>query len=37
MPPAAFDLEAIETTLLLARTGGKPAYVVLNAVRSAAA
>ena len=30
--PAAFDLEAIETTLLLARTTGKPAYVILNAV-----
>jgi chromosome partitioning protein len=30
--PAAFDLEAIETTLLLAKTAGKPAYVVLNAV-----
>lgn len=30
--PAAFDLEAIETTLLLAKTTGKPAYVVLNAV-----
>ena len=30
--PAAFDLEAIETTLLLTRTTGKPAYVVLNAV-----
>ena len=32
--PAAFDLEAIETTLLLAKTAGKPAYVVLNAVPS---
>jgi len=30
--PAAFDLEAIETTLMLARTATKPAYVVLNAV-----
>jgi chromosome partitioning protein len=30
--PAAFDLEAIETTLLLVKTAGKPAYVVLNAV-----
>jgi len=30
--PAAFDLEAIETTLLLAKTAGKPAFVVLNAV-----
>jgi chromosome partitioning protein len=30
--PAAFDLEAIETTLMLAKTAGKPAYVVLNAV-----
>jgi chromosome partitioning protein len=30
--PAAFDLEAIETTLLLSRTANKPAYVVLNAV-----
>lgn len=30
--PAAFDLEAIETTLLLAKAAGKPAYVVLNAV-----
>jgi chromosome partitioning protein len=30
--PSAFDLEAIETTLLLAKTAGKPAYVVLNAV-----
>jgi chromosome partitioning protein len=29
---AAFDLEAIETTLLLAKVAGKPAYVVLNAV-----
>jgi chromosome partitioning protein len=29
---AAFDLEAIETTLLLAKTADKPAYVVLNAV-----
>lgn len=37
--PAAFDLEAIETTLLLAKTAGKQAYVVLNAVppRSAVA
>jgi chromosome partitioning protein len=30
--PARFDLEAIETTLLLTRTAGKPAYVILNAV-----
>jgi chromosome partitioning protein len=30
--PAAFDLEAIETTLLLAKAAMKPAYVVLNAV-----
>ena len=30
--PATFDLEAIETTLLLTKTAGKPAYVVLNAV-----
>jgi chromosome partitioning protein len=30
--PAAFDLEAIETTLLLAKAAGKTAYVVLNAV-----
>jgi len=29
---AAFDLEAIETTLMLAKTATKPAYVVLNAV-----
>jgi chromosome partitioning protein len=29
---ATFDLEAIETTLLLARAAAKPAYVVLNAV-----
>jgi chromosome partitioning protein len=29
---AAFDLEAIETTLLLAKAASKPAYVVLNAV-----
>jgi chromosome partitioning protein len=29
---SAFDLEAIETTLILAKTAGKPAYVVLNAV-----
>lgn len=29
---AAFDLEAIETTLMLARAAMKPAYVVLNAV-----
>jgi chromosome partitioning protein len=29
---AAFDLEAIETTLMLAKVAGKPAYVVLNAV-----
>jgi chromosome partitioning protein len=30
--PSTFDLEAIETTLLLAKTAGKPAHVVLNAV-----
>jgi chromosome partitioning protein len=30
--PAAFDLEAIETTLLLAKSAAKPAYVILNAV-----
>ena len=30
--PSTFDLEAIETTLLLAKTAGKPAFVVLNAV-----
>src|SRR5271169_6703864 len=30
--PARFDLEAIETTLLLTRAAGKPAYVVLNGV-----
>ena len=29
---STFDLEAIETTLLLAKAAGKPAYVVLNAV-----
>ena len=29
---AAFDLEAIETTLLLTKAANKPAYVVLNAV-----
>jgi chromosome partitioning protein len=29
---AAFDLEAIETTLLLTKAAGKPAYVVFNAV-----
>jgi chromosome partitioning protein len=29
---AAFDLEAIETTLLLTKAAGKPAFVVLNAV-----
>jgi chromosome partitioning protein len=29
---AAFDLEAIETTLMLAKATMKPAYVVLNAV-----
>ena len=29
---AAFDLEAIETTLMLAKAALKPAYVVLNAV-----
>jgi chromosome partitioning protein len=30
--PAAFDLEAVQTTLMLAKTAEKPAYVVLNAV-----
>jgi chromosome partitioning protein len=30
--PSAFDLEAIETTLMLAKAAMKPAYVVLNAV-----
>ena len=30
--PAAFDLEAVETTLMLAKITAKPAYVVLNAV-----
>jgi chromosome partitioning protein len=30
--PARFDLEAIETTLLLTRATSTPAYVVLNAV-----
>jgi cellulose biosynthesis protein BcsQ len=29
---STFDLEAIETTLLLAKAAGKPAYVVLNAI-----
>lgn len=29
---AAFDLEAIETTLMLAKAATKPSYVVLNAV-----
>jgi chromosome partitioning protein len=29
---AAFDLEAIKTTLMLAEAASKPAYVVLNAV-----
>src|SRR6202044_1718251 len=29
---AAFDLEAIETTLMLAKAAMKPAYVVLNSV-----
>jgi chromosome partitioning protein len=29
---AAFDLEAIETTLMLSKIAAKPAYVVLNAV-----
>jgi chromosome partitioning protein len=29
---ATFDLEAIETTLMLTKAAGKPAYVVLNAV-----
>jgi chromosome partitioning protein len=30
--PAAFDLEAIETTLMLAKAAGRPAFVVLSAV-----
>lgn len=30
--PSTFDLEAIETTLLLAKAAKKPAYVILNAV-----
>jgi chromosome partitioning protein len=30
--PATFDLEAITTTLMLAKAAGKPSYVVLNAV-----
>jgi chromosome partitioning protein len=30
--PAAFDLDAIGTTLNLAAVAGKPAWVVLNAV-----
>jgi len=30
--PSTFDLEAIETTLLLAKAATTPAYVVLNAV-----
>ena len=30
--PATFDLQAIETTLMLAKAAMKPAYVVLNAV-----
>lgn len=30
--PSAFDLEAIETTLMLVKAAMKPAYVVLNAV-----
>lgn len=30
--PSTFDLEAIETTLMLAKAAGKPAFVVLNAV-----
>jgi chromosome partitioning protein len=30
--PSAFDLEAIETTLSLAKAAKKPAYVILNAV-----
>lgn len=30
--PATFDLEAIETTLMLAKAANKPAVVVLNAV-----
>ncbi len=32
--PSTFDLEAIETTLMLAKAASKPAYVVLNAVPS---
>ena len=34
---ATFDLEAIETTLLLAKAASKPAYVVLNAIPPRAA
>ena len=30
--PATFDLEAIATTLMLAKAAGKPSFVVLNAV-----
>jgi chromosome partitioning protein len=30
--PATFDLEAIATTLMLAKAAAKPSYVVLNAV-----
>jgi chromosome partitioning protein len=30
--PSSFDLEAIETTLLLAKAAAKPAYIILNAV-----
>lgn len=30
--PSTFDLEAIETTLMLAKAASKPAFVVLNAV-----
>lgn len=30
--PATFDLEAITTTLMLAKAAGKPSFVVLNAV-----
>jgi hypothetical protein len=30
--PATFDLEAIATTLMLAKAAGKPSFVVLHAV-----
>ena len=30
--PSTFDLEAIETTLMLAKAASRPAYVILNAV-----